>query len=154
MSKQKALELDDEPDDRPRYKKPQRKGVPVWALLAAVAVFSFASLVAGFAIGRASARTAGAQGNATETQGAGTRKALTCDEFSKEFQDKTADEIIAALGKPDSVDPARPGRAHQTWTYSGSRKLAVEPISGKHKAADITLYQEGGVWKARSFFYW
>ena len=124
-------EYDDDEDDRGR-RPAKRGGVPpgVWVLLGvggvgAVMLFGALALTAGRAV----------ETRPTQTEPA--NKLYTRDEFRKLLVGKTADEVLQAVGKPDSTSETALGAY---WYY---RHKTTDPVTGQTDAnAQVCFFND------------
>lgn len=126
-------EYDDDEDDRGR-RPAKRGGVPpgVWVLLGvggvgAVMLFGALALTAGRAV----------ETRPTQTEPA--NKLYTRDEFRKLLVGKTADEVLQAVGKPDSTSETALGAY---WYY---RHKTTDPVTGQTDANAQVCFSNGQV---------
>jgi outer membrane protein assembly factor BamE (lipoprotein component of BamABCDE complex) len=128
----------DEYDDEDEIKSPRgdlkRGGVPpgVWVLLGVAgvgAVMLFGAL----------ALTAGRQAETRPTQTEPANKLYTRDEFRKLLVGKTADEVLQAVGKPDSTSETALGAY---WYY---RHKTTDPVTGQTDANAQVCFSNGQV---------
>ena len=126
-------EYDDDEDDRGR-RPAKRGGVPpgVWVLLGvggvgAVMLFGALALTAGRAV----------ETRPTQTEPA--NKLYTRDEVRKLLVGKTADEVLQAVGKPDSTSETALGAY---WYY---RHKTTDPVTGQTDANAQVCFSNGQV---------
>ncbi len=123
------------------YPAPSNEGhvmsrIPVWVVpLVAAATFGLGLVVGGVG-GLVFARTPAA----TNAPAAPAAKPLTRGEFDRLVVGKTADEVLAAVGKPDQTQSGTGGS--EVWYY---RNRTVDEVTGKTDFSAQVVFERGRV---------
>lgn len=122
-------EYDDEDDDRDR-RPAKRGGLPpgVWVLLG-VAVVGAVMLAVGLVVSRVERQ---------QQQAEPIGKQYSRDEFRKLVVGKSTDEVLAAIGKPESTSSSSP--QHQLWVY---RYITVDPVTKEPDFSALVTFRNG-----------